>query len=504
MPQKTALVEGTADSQTRRRYTYQELLERSETAARALLMRFQPGDHIAVWAGNCPEWVILQFGLSLAGMVMVTVNPAYRPSELSYVLKQSRSKGILYQKAYRGNSMEAALRAVREELPELKEAVCFDDLDDFFASGNKERQLPEVASHDPVMIQYTSGTTGFPKGAHLHHHGVTNNARFAATTRGGAGGTVDISAMPLFHTGGCVVGVLGTIQTQGTLVLMSEFEPNLFLTLIEQEQAQYTIAVPTMLVAVLETIQTGNYDISSMQAVVSGGSTVPVELVKRIEAEMGVKFSIVFGQTETSPVITMGRLDDSPEDKSESLGRALDHTEVKIIDPETDAIVPIGVTGEMCTRGYLVMNGYFEMPEATKKTIDENNWLHTGDLCSMDQRGYCYVEGRLKDMIIRGGENIYPREIEELLFAHPDIADVAVVGIPDEKWGEQIGAFVRRNQGSNISSDELHDYMREHLAPHKTPKLWVSVEEFPLTASGKIQKFELAKMLEKEELKPNM
>ena len=285
---------------------------------------------------------------------------------------------------------------------------------------------------------------------------------------------------------------------------MSEFEPNLFLTLIEQEQAQYTIAVPTMLVAVLETIQTGNYDISSMQAVVSGGSTVPVELVKRIEAEMGVKFSIVFGQTETSPVITMGRLDDSPEDKSESLGRALDHTEVKIIDPETDTIVPIGVTGEMCTRGYLVMNGYFEMPEATKKTIDEHNWLHTGDLCSMDQRGYCYVEGRLKDMIIRGGENIYPREIEELLFAHPDIAEVAVVGIPDEKWGEQIGAFVRRNQGSNISSDELHDYMREHLAPHKTPKLWVSVEEFPLTASGKIQKFELAKMLEKEELKPNM
>jgi len=504
VPDRIALIEGIPDASSRRRWTYAELLRDSEQAARALLTRFQPGDHVAVWAANCPEWVILQFGLSLAGMVLVTVNPAYRSAELKYVLEQSRAKGVLYQENYRGVSMADVVTEVSAELPELEHRIVFDDLPDFFASADANVELPTVECNDPVMIQYTSGTTGFPKGAHLHHHGVTNNSRIVALTRGAGTGTVDISAMPLFHTGGCVVSVLGTLQTHGTLILVSEFEPNLFLDLVEKERVQYTLCVPTMLIALLEAMAGNRRDMSSMEAVISGGATVPVELVNRIEAEMGVQFSIVFGQTECSPLITMVRLDDVAKDKSESLGRALPHTEVKIIDPETGATLPVGQTGELCTRGYLVMNGYFEMPEATARTIDEDRWLHTGDLCSMDDRGYCYVEGRLKEMIICGGENIYPREIEELLFNHPAVAEVAVVGIPDERWGEQVAAFLRPAEGKVCSADQLHDFMREHLAPHKTPKIWVSVDQFPMTLSGKIQKFQLAKMFANGELKPNI
>ena len=503
-PDRIALVEGSADPALRRRWTYAELLADSERTARALLTQFKPGEHIAVWSGNCPEWIMLQFGIALGGMVIVTVNPAYQRSELKYVLEQSRSVGLFYQTSYRGNPMSASVSAVAGELPALRECVCLDDFPAFLSAGDAEVPLPAVDPSDPVMIQYTSGTTGFPKGAHLHHYGITNNSRLTALRRGGASGTVDISALPLFHTGGCVAGVLGTVQTQGTLVLLPEFDPNLFLDLIEQERAEYTLAVPTMLVALLEANAANPRDLSSMRVVVSGGATVPIDLVKRIEADIGVSFAILFGQTETSPVITMIKLTDSAADKSASLGTALPHTEVKIVDPEKGNTLPIGETGEMCTRGFLVMTGYFENEQATSKTIDAEGWLHTGDLCSMDERGYCYVEGRLKEMIIRGGENIYPRELEERLFGHPAVAEVAVVGIPDERWGEQVAAFIRFNDGTHLSAAQLHDYMREHLAPHKTPKLWFQLDSFPLTASGKIQKFKLAELFAAGELTPNM
>lgn len=503
-PDRVALVEGNADPAARRRWTYTELLADSERAARALLTEFEPGEHIAIWSGNCPEWIILQFGIALGGMVLVTVNPAYQRSELKYVLGQSRSVGVFYQTSFRGNPMSESVAAVAGELPELRECICLDDFSTFVVSGNADTTLPDVDPGDPVMIQFTSGTTGFPKGAHLHHYGVTNNARLMTLRRGGASGTIDISAMPLFHTGGCVAGVLGTLQTQGTLVLLPEFDPNLYLDLIEQERVECTLAVPTMLVALLEAYTANPRDLSSMRVVVSGGATVAIDLVKRIEAEMGVSFAIIFGQTETSPVITMIKLDDSPKDKSESLGTALPHTEIKIIDSESGNTLPIGETGEMCTRGYLVMTDYFENEEATTKTIDSEGWLHTGDLCSMDERGYCYVEGRLKDMIIRGGENIYPRELEERLFNHPAVAEVAVVGIPDKRWGEQVSAFLRFNDGAHLSAAQLHDYMRENLAPNKTPKLWIKVDTFPLTASGKIQKFKLADMFKAGELTANL
>ena len=307
--------------------------------------RFEKGDRVAVWAPNIPEWVLLEYGAGLAGVVLVTVNPAYQPKELEYVLRQSRSSGIFYLRSFRGNPME-----------------------------------PDFASRD----------------------------------------------------------------------------------------------------------------LSSVHTVCSGGATVPADLVRRIESTLGVQFSIIYGQTEASPGVTLMKPDDSEEDKANTLGPVLPQTEMKVIDPETGATVPIGEPGELCCRRYLVMLGYFEMPDKTAETIDQDGWLHTGDLVTMDDRGYTTITGRLRDMIIRGGENIYPREIEELLFEHPRVADVAVVGLPDERWGEIVGAFIRDADPANPVSDaELHAYCRENLSPQKTPKAWYRVDDFPLTPSGKIQKFVL-------------
>ena len=504
VPDKIALIEGIADRSARRRWTYAELYRSVERMARALLRDFAPGDHIAVWAPNSLEWVVLQYALALAGMVLVTVNPAYRRAELEYVLRQSRARGIFFTSSHRGQDMRSIVEAVAAGLPALETLVAFDALERYAAGADPGTALPKVDAHDAIMIQYTSGTTGFPKGALLSHRGVTNNARISALIRGAGTGTIDITAMPLFHTGGCVVSVMGTHQTHGSLILMPEFEPNLFLDLIEQERVQFTLAVPTMLIALLEAQRLSPRDLSSLKVIISGGAVVPIEIVKRVKQEFGVDFSIIFGQTETSPIVTTTRLHDSPEDTAQSLGTPLPCCEVKIVDAESGATLPIGHTGEFCTRGFLTMKEYFDMPEATANTLDAEGWLHTGDLCSMDERGYCYVQGRLKDMIIRGGENIYPREIEDQLFRHPAVAEVAVVGIPDERWGEQAAAFVRVAAGTNPQAQELHDFLRQHLAPHKTPRVWVRVDSYPLTPSGKIQKYRLAEMFQKGELKPNM
>jgi fatty-acyl-CoA synthase len=308
--------------------------------------------------------------------------------------------------------------------------------------------------------------------------------------------------MPLFHTGGCVLAVLGAVQQRSLHVLLLAFDPAEVLRLIEAEGGTHLGSVPTMLIALMEHPDFARRDLSTLRTVGSGGSTVPADLVRRIESTLGVRFGIVYGQTEASPVITQTGLDDSDEDKAETIGQPLAHTEVKIIDPVSGQTLPIGQPGELCTRGYLVMKEYFELPDATAEAIDGEGWLHTGDLCTMDERGYCVVTGRLKDMIIRGGENVYPREIEEVLFAHPAVADVAVVGVPDEKWGEQVAAFIRCTPGSGRpTEDELFAFVRQRLAPHKTPRLWVFVEDFPLTASGKVQKFVLREQFEKGALR---
>jgi acyl-CoA synthetase (AMP-forming)/AMP-acid ligase II len=491
-PDATALVEGTNQG---RRWTYAELLEQAEQAAQALLGRFDPGERVAVWANNIPEWVMLELAAGLAGITIVTVNPALRAEELTYVLGQSQANGVFLVPEYRGTDMAEMLATVRKALPALREVVPFGDWETFATSGSMTERLPQVSPLDPAQIQYTSGTTGLPKGAILHHRGIVNNARLTAERAGLVPGTVSLSPMPLFHTAGCVMSVLGSIACQGSLVLPPMFEPGLMLKLLQSEHAQYVLGAPTMLIGMLDHPDLAATDTSSVRSLVSGGAVVPSALVRRVEATFGAPLFVVFAQTEASPVITQTSPDDTPDDRADTLGRALPQTEVKIVDTVTGQTVAPGVIGEICTRGYHVMTGYLDNPEATAAAIDPGGWLHTGDLASMDERGYCRIGGRLKDMIIRGGENIYPREIERVLFEHDDVADVAVLGVPDEKWGEQVAAFIRPAPGRTPDPEVLFAYCRERLAPHKTPRHWRVVDAFPMTPSGKVKKYVLREQL---------
>jgi len=503
-PDRDALVAGVPDPSDRRRWTYAELLADAQQTAHALLGRFSPGEHVAVWAPNIPEWVILQYGAALAGLVLVTVNPAYQAGELEYVLRQSRAVGLFTLTEYRANPMAKSVESVRAGLPDLRDVVLFGEWADFVAGGtHPSRELPAVGPDDAAALLYTSGTTGFPKGALLHHRGVTNDSRLVSAGFGLAAGDTQVSPMPLFHVGGCVLAVLGTAAFAATYVPVVAFDPALVLELIETERATLMGGVPTMLLAMMEHPDFASRDLSSLKVVGSGGSTVPADLVRRIQHTLGVQFSIVFGQTECSAVATQTRLDDSPDDKAETIGQPLPNVEMKVIDPVNGETVPPDTLGELCVRGFCVMTGYYDMPQATDAAIDSEGWLHTGDLGTMDERGYLRIEGRLKDMIIRGGENIYPREIEAVLHEHPAVADVAVVGVPDDRWGEQVAAFVRLAEPARASTGELSVYARERLAHYKTPRIWVFVDAFPLTGSGKVQKFVLREQFVNGELTPD-
>jgi fatty-acyl-CoA synthase len=438
-----------------------------------------------------PEWVVLEYAAGLAGLILVTVNPAFRPAELAYVLNHSGAAGIFMVPEFR-SPMAEFLHEVRPQVPSLREVVYFTEWEEFLDSAPPEAVLPEVRPDDIAQIQYTSGTTGFPKGAELHHRGLTNNARFYAERLDLAPGEVYVNPMPLFHTAGCAMGVLGTAQRLAVHVPVLAFDPAAVLELLESERGAVLVGVPTMMIAMLEHPDFSARTLSSLRVAVSGGSPVPAELVRRVEEQLGIRFSIVFGTTECSPLITQVRLDSSAQDRAETLGSPLPQTEVQIADPATGDPVPAGQVGELCARGYLVMRGYHDAPEATASAIDADGWYHSGDLASLDTSGCLRIEGRIKDMIIRGGENIYPREIEEVLFSHPAIAEAAVIGVPDQKWGEVVAAYVRAVPGQPAPApDELRAYCRERLAPYKTPLHWVFVDQFPLTPSGKIQKFRL-------------
>ena len=492
VPDRAGIIEGGPDESRRRRWSYAEFFEQAQRTARALLVDHEPGDRIAVWAPNIPEWLFLEFGCSLAGIVLVTVNPAYQAKELQYVLAQSRAQTLFVTTEFRGNPMLSTARDVQVDCPDLERIVSFDVWDDFVSAGESfDGPLPEVSPDDPIMIQYTSGTTGFPKGAYLRNLGLANNGAHTGMRMGASDGGVFVIPMPLFHTGGSVCSTLGAVGTASTIVLVEAFDPGLVLELFETYGATAMLGVPTMLIAMLEHPDFATRDLSRLDAICSGGSVVPAALVRRLETELEAPFTIVFGQTECSPVSSMTSPSDSIADKAGTIGLPMPGVEVKIVDPATGDTLPIGEIGEYCTRGYHVMTGYFEMPEQTAEAIDDDGWLHTGDLCAMDERGYCTVEGRLKDMIIRGGENVYPRELEDILFSHESVSEVAVVGLPDEKWGETVAAFVKPAPGHSVDKNVLFHHMREHLAPHKTPKHWFVVEEFPMTGSGKIQKFKL-------------
>jgi fatty-acyl-CoA synthase len=501
-PERIALIAGVPAPENRRQWTYAELYAEALRTARALRSRFEPGERVAIWAHNIPQWIMVEFGAAMAGVILVTVNPGLRSGEVEYILKQSRAAGVLVVTEFRGNPMLATAQALVPRCPELREIICFDQWDEFLALGDIAKpKLPIVRSTDPVMIQYTSGTTGFPKGALLHHRGLGNNGAHTAERAGIADGAVQITTMPLFHTGGCVCCVLGAVSTRATQVLVEAFDPGLVIELIGTYRASALLGVPTMLVAMMEHPSFAAADLSSLKAIYSGGSTVPAAIVTELEQKLGAPFTIVFGQTECSPVATMTWTTDTIADKANTIGTPMPNVEIKIVNPGTGETVPVGEIGEICTRGYHVMRSYFEDEAATKAAIDSEGWLHTGDLSAMDSRGYCTIEGRLKDMIIRGGENIYPRELEELLFRHPAVGDIAVVGLPDPKWGEVVAAFIRPAPDGKIEKEELHNYLREHLAPHKTPRHWFVLDTMPLTGSGKIQKFKLREQWSKGEMR---
>ena len=489
-----ALVEIVQDGSVGRRWNYAKLLADSEDLARALASRFAPRERVVVWSPNSPEWVLMEYACALAGLVLVTANPALQARELRYVLEQSGAVGLFMFKTFRGNPMERIAEEATQGLSSIREIVDLDDEDALYLEQGSESILPDVSPDAAAQIQYTSGTTGFPKGAVLSHRGLVNNARFYASRCGVDSGSTWINIMPMFHTSGCGMVTLGCLQAGGRMVLVSLFEPRVVLNLIESQRGTIILGVPTMVVALLEAYDARPADVSSLQVVSSGGSMVAPELVRRVRLTFGCCFSTLYGQTEHSPVITQHHLTDSIDDICDTAGQPIPQTEVSIRSIGENAVVPIGTVGEICARGPSTMIEYYGNPKATAETIDQEGWLHTGDLGVMDRRGYVRITGRVKEMIIRGGENHFPVEIENVLLEHPLVAEVAVVGLPDEKWGEVISCFVRSKGDRVLDASDLHRHCREQMSPQKTPTIWCQVSEFPLTGSGKIQKFTLREL----------
>jgi fatty-acyl-CoA synthase len=487
-PDRLALIEGTAE-ETFRQWTFAELLAESESVAIGLAERFGPGSRIALWSTNSPEWLLLQFGAALAGLTLVTVNPAYREHELAYVLQQSRAAAAFVMPKLRSRDLVSIAQSATADLPQECEVLSLGDWGRIFRkTAIGEAALPEVSPMAPAQIQYTSGTTGFPKGALLAHRGLVLNGRSYATAIGAAVGDVWINPMPLFHTAGCVLATLGALQTGGCQVLPPAFDADLILDLFERHHGTILLSVPTMLIRILERQRQQPRDISSWRLSTLGGAPVPTELVREAESGFSLSVGIGFGQTEASPYITHTLPNDSHPRWFETVGRPLPDVEVKIARAD-GSVTGLGEQGEICTRGACVMLEYFENPAATADAIDSDGWLHTGDIGSMDEFGYVRVHGRIKDLIIRGGENIYPREVEEILFSHPHVVNVAVVGIPDPEWGEIVAAFVEAS--GQLDGDQLREYLTGRLATYKIPQVWKFVTSFPQTASGKIKKFAL-------------
>ena len=491
-PDAEALVEVRQSGEIGRRWSYGALLADSERLAGALASRFRPGERVVVWAPNSPEWVLMEYACALAGLVLVTANPAYQVRELRYVLEQSGAVALFLIREFRGNPMAEIGAAVADGLDTVREVVDMNDAAALqAAAGEGAQALPDVSPGDAAQIQYTSGTTGFPKGAVLSHRGLVNNARYYAGRCGVTESTTWINPMPMFHTSGCGMLTLGSLQAGCRMVLVSLFDPHVIVGLIESQKASIALGVPTMILAMLDAQEASPRDVSTLELISSGGAMVAPELVRRTQRTFGCAFSTLYGQTEHSPVITQHHDGDSIDDICNTVGQPIPQAEVsirRIADNRTAAIDEIG---EICARSPSVMLGYHDNDAATAEAIDADGWLHTGDLGRMDARGYVTITGRVKEMIIRGGENHFPAEIENVLLEHASVAEVAVVGLPDETWGEVIAAFVRTEGGQELDRDALHAHCRARLSPQKTPTVWCRVDAFPMTGSGKIQKFRL-------------
>ncbi|WNZ80909.1 AMP-binding protein [Pseudomonas sp. P105] len=505
------------------RYSWAQLGEQVDRCARGLLaLGVQPGDRVGIWAPNCAEWCITQFASAKVGAILVNINPAYRLSELEYSLRQSGCSWLICAGAFKSSDYHAMLMELLPELAtttpsqlasakltELRGVISLADVPpvgllswvNFLAGGATvspellaERQAG-LQFDDPINIQYTSGTTGFPKGATLSHHNILNNGYMVGESLGLSELDRLVIPVPLYHCFGMVMGNLGCLTHGSTMIYPgASFDPLATLQAVAEEKATALYGVPTMFIAELDLPERADLDLSSLRTGIMAGATCPIEVMKRVISEMHMsEVQIAYGMTETSPVSTQTAADDNLERRVSSVGRTQPHLESKVVD-EQGRIVPRGKIGELCTRGYSVMLGYWNNPEATSEALDIARWMHTGDLAVMDEEGYLTIVGRNKDMIIRGGENVYPREIEEFLFTHPAVADVQVVGIPDVKYGEEIAAWIKCHPGHEVSDEQLREYCKGRIAHFKVPRYFFFVEEFPMTVTGKVQKFRMREL----------
>jgi fatty-acyl-CoA synthase len=482
------------------RYTYSELNEAVDRLACSMLAAgVNKGDRVGVWSPNRAEWVLTQYATAKLGVILVNLNPAYRVNELEYALGQSGCRWIMAAPECRGSDFASMVDEVRGSLPSLERAIFFgSDEWESVAGGEIDAdalraRTAELDFDDPINIQYTSGTTGFPKGATLTHHNILNNGYFVAGLLGYSESDRVCIPVPLYHCFGMVMGNLGATNHGACIVYPAEtFEPEATLRACAQERCTSLYGVPTMFIAQLEHPEFRSYELGSLRTGIMAGSPCPIEVMKRVSSDMGIKeMAIAFGMTETSPVTTQVRIDDTLENRCSTVGQVMPHAEIKIVDPATGRTQPRGEPGEFLARGYMVMRGYWNDPERTAEAIDASRWMHTGDLATMDEEGYVRVVGRIKDMVIRGGENVYPREIEEFLYTHPEIADVQVIGVPDERYGEELMAWVVSRPAATLTEDAVREFCRGKIAHYKIPRYVKFVESFPMTVTGKVQKFKM-------------
>ncbi len=482
------------------RFTYAELGAAVDRLAGAMLAEgLEKGDRVGVWAPNRAEWALVQYATAKIGVILVNINPSYRTSELEYALGRSGCRWLFASSELKGSDFAAMVESIRPNLLALERAVFFDTDEWKALAAAPERpdalraRTETLDFDDPINIQYTSGTTGFPKGATLTHHNILNNAYFVAGLLGYTEADRVCIPVPLYHCFGMVMGNLGATNFGACIVYPAEiFDPVATLEACANERCTSLYGVPTMFIAELGHERFAEFDLGPLRTGIMAGSPCPIEVMKRVSADMGIdEMAIAFGMTETSPVTTQVRRSDTLENRCGTVGQVMPHAEVKIVDPTTGLTVPRGEPGEFLARGYMVMRGYWNDPERTTESIDPQRWMHTGDLATMDENGYVRVVGRIKDMIIRGGENIYPREIEEFLYTHPQIADVQVIGVPDERYGEELMAWVIPRPGATLSEDEVKEFCKGQIAHFKIPRYVKFVEAFPMTVTGKVQKFKM-------------
>ncbi len=503
-PEREALISGYQNY----RATYSEFLAQVEQVAKALMAAgIQRGDRVGIWSPNRYEWVLVQYATALMGAIMVNINPGYKLTGLRYALEQSRINLLIAASHFRKTNYVEMLDELRKDCLYPKQTIIIEhDWERFLESGKvvSDEQLAEreasLQFDDAVNIQYTSGTTGYPKGATLSHHNILNNGFFIGERLKYTEKDRVCLPVPFYHCFGMVLGNMAIVTHGACIVIPGEFfDPAQVLEVVEKEKCTSLYGVPTMFIAELDLPNLSQYNLKSLRTGLMAGAPCPIDTMRKVQSIMNMtEICVCYGMTETSPVSTESCTDDPLELRVTTVGTVHPHVEIKIIDPETGAIVPRGIPGELCTRGYSVMLGYWDNPEETKAIIDEKRWLHTGDIAVMDKNGYVSITGRIKDIIIRGGENISPKEIEDFLIVHEGISDVQIIGVASEKYGEEVMAWVKPRSGYDISAESLTEYCRGRIATYKIPKYWKFVDSFPMTVTGKIRKVEMREVSEKE------